>query len=1028
MNLGIMEQIDAAQTNIIVALKDEFSQQFDGIINKLESAKNSVENQTGSMEKWADVTGKIGNDLTRNVTVPLVNMGKSAVQAYRDTESAFAGVKKTIDENKLVESFGSVEKGYEVLDKAIWDLTQETASSYEEIAGVMEWAGQLGVPLGDAGSEIIDFTKTMIMLGDTTNVEATEAAESLAKFMNITHTSFEESSNLGSAIVHLGNNFATTEDDIIRMATRLAGAGTQIGLSESEILAFSTALSSVGITAELGGTAFSKAMVKMQVAAETGYEPVIELQEKTGMTLRELELMSTNDSKAFAALASSLGLTTTEMKATIKAGNNLNDFARVANMSTEEFVRLYREDATAALQAFIVGLGNVDETGMSTISTLQEMGFTEVRLRDTLTRLSSASDLMNETLIYSNEAWGENSALVNEADKRYETLDTRIARLNERWKEMKVDIAEILVPVLEKLLNILDKLISGWQKLPEWIQKAIISFAAVAAALGPILLVVSKLLTVIINFKNLWGLLQGLKIGTSLTNIAGVISKVVSGVVGFISKISGIAAVIGGLVLAVKNFFDMWNNGWSFAKTALEAVGIALAAIGAVLLGAPALVAGVIAAIVFALSQLAIVIHDHWDEIKEWASETWKHIQEGWSKFKEDWVQGWNEFTENAKQAWENFKEAWGEFFESLKERWNKFKEDIKEKWIELGEEWHEHLEKLKNDWNAWIENIKDKWNEWTENLKQKWQEFTDNVKENWREFWSNIQQRFEEFIGNVKQKFEDFKSSTQQFFDDVKHTINEKFQEIVDKVQEWFKRVIADIQDFFAKAKQNVIDLAENFKNTIKEKFEEVVEKVKEFVDNVKQAFENFKENLKKAFDDVVEKVKEWKDRLVGFWNELVEAIKKWFEDFSKSWKELWDWFTEKLKDWKEAGKEMIHNFWEGVKEAFKPVADWFEDKFGWLIDLVENVKSKVNEARNWINDLRSNGSHASGLDYVPFNGYVAQLHEGERVLTKQENEAYNKREQNSSGDTYIFNNVKDDPYEYARQIKRMKKEMQLS
>ena len=42
--------------------------------------------------------------------------------------------------------------------------------------------------------------------------------------------------------------------------------------------------------------------------------------------------------------------------------------------------------------------------------------------------------------------------------------------------------------------------------------------------------------------------------------------------------------------------------------------------------------------------------------------------------------------------------------------------------------------------------------------------------------------------------------------------------------------------------------------------------------------------------------------------------------------------------------------------------------------------------------------GSHASGLDYVPFDGYIAELHKGEAVLTSsQNNERRNLKPQNS-------------------------------
>jgi len=42
--------------------------------------------------------------------------------------------------------------------------------------------------------------------------------------------------------------------------------------------------------------------------------------------------------------------------------------------------------------------------------------------------------------------------------------------------------------------------------------------------------------------------------------------------------------------------------------------------------------------------------------------------------------------------------------------------------------------------------------------------------------------------------------------------------------------------------------------------------------------------------------------------------------------------------------------------------------------------------------------GSHADGLSFVPFDGYTAELHKGEAVLTAQENKAYQQGSSNSN------------------------------
>jgi len=80
----------------------------------------------------------------------------------------------------------------------------------------------------------------------------------------------ENVDRMGSVVVDLGNNFATTEREIVDFSTRIAGAAKIAGLSTSDIFGISTAFTSVGVQAERGGTAVSKTLFSMANAVENG--------------------------------------------------------------------------------------------------------------------------------------------------------------------------------------------------------------------------------------------------------------------------------------------------------------------------------------------------------------------------------------------------------------------------------------------------------------------------------------------------------------------------------------------------------------------------------------------------------------------------------------------------------------------------------------------------------------------------------------------------------------------------------------
>lgn len=349
-------------------------------------------------------------------------------QASMDFESAITGVAKTTD---LTDS------ELATMSDSIKALSTEIPATTEEIAAVAEAAGQLGIQK-DA---LLDFTEIMTMLGTATNMTADEAATALARFANITGMATDNYGRLGSVIVDLGNNFATTESEIVAMGTRLASAGKLAGLTEPEIMALAAAMSSVGIEAEAGGTAMTQ-------------------------TLNAIE------------------------KAVAKGGDDLAEFARIAGMSSEEFSSAWKNDAMSALTSFIGGLGKLDEQGESTVLVLEDLGLTGIRQSNMLKALGLAADQMTGAVNTANTAWQQNTALTNEANKRYATVQSRLTMMQNAYNNLKVAIGDAYTPALGKSYELGAKVLNSFT---EFVQKNPALVNAVTAFAGSIGLVATAL-------------------------------------------------------------------------------------------------------------------------------------------------------------------------------------------------------------------------------------------------------------------------------------------------------------------------------------------------------------------------------------------------------------------------------------------------------------------------------------------------------------------------------------------------------
>lgn len=442
-----------------------------------------------------DGASKLGGTLTKSVTIPLVALGAAAVKASVDYESAFAGVKKTVDEQ--VDSNGKVIISYDDLSNGIRAMAKELPASASEIAAVAEQAGQLGIKTQD----VLSFSRTMIDLGESTNMSATDAATAIAKIANITGMTSDQYQRFGSSVTALGNNFATTESDIIMMTNRLASAGTLAGLSNQEMLGLATAMSSVGIEAEAGGTAMTQTLSAIEKAAVLGGSAVGDLEQKAnsvGLSFRDVAVSVLKGGSALKKTAAQMGMSNTELRRTYedagKAADSLKSFADIAGMSSEQFALSWKNKPIEAIQAFIKGLGQLSEKGESATLALDDMGLKGIRQGNMLKSLALASDTLTGAVSMSTQAWDENTALTAEASKRYETTESKLKMLKNEVTDVAIEFGGPLVDALrdgvqaaKPVIQFLGDMAEKFSSLDKEQQQNIIKWGLMAASAGPAL-------------------------------------------------------------------------------------------------------------------------------------------------------------------------------------------------------------------------------------------------------------------------------------------------------------------------------------------------------------------------------------------------------------------------------------------------------------------------------------------------------------------------------------------------------------
>lgn len=317
------------------------------------------------------------------------------------------------------------------------------------------------------------------------------------------------------------------------------------------------------------------------------------------------------------------------------------------------------------------------------------------------------------------------------------------------------------------------------------------------------------------------------------------------------------------------------------------------------------------------------------------------------------------------------------------------------------------------------------------------------NTNENFRNKVNEVWTSVKETVSNVVSAIGTF--FTQTIPEAISNVI-EWFQQLPERISEFLSNAIQSIADWATQTAENARQAGSNFINAVVEFFSQlpynlgvflgtalanIVIWAVETAENARQAGSQFLQNVVEFFTQLpgnvltflsttIENVIAWAGQMksnaidaastflnnvIEFFTQLPGNIAEWF---TKTIEKVVEWAVELKNKGTQAAKDLLDAVVTGLAElpgkifdlgvnAAKNLLEGIKSMGGWLKEQVGNFVDGI--VSGFTGTVQTNGSHAGGLDYVPYNNYVANLHRGEMVLTSAEATEYRKGNANAAG-----------------------------
>lgn len=918
-----------------------------------------------------------------------VNMGTAVAYLELDSSKFQKGFKSAYNDLKVFgDKSATAEQKFKGLSSAFATVGSTMSRSVTlPLAGVGAAAlkagtdfesamSQVAATMGTTTDKIQNLSKFAQHMGATTAFSATQAAEGLNVLAQSGLTAEEQMTALPEVLNLAAAGNLSLADSSIYVVGTLKGFGKGMdyakrvtdlvakgaAMANTDVRGLGTALSSSSATAKSYGQNMDSVTLSLLRLAEqniTGEEAATSLN-------RAMMDLYTPTSTAKKALD--------ELKVSVyDTKGNARDFNDVVDELNGKLSGMSEEERNAYKNTIFTTYGLQAFNKMTVSSTEKVNDFKE--------GLKNAND----------------SAL-KQAQTQLDNLKGDITLFKSALEGAGIVISNVLIPNIRNFIQWLTNLVTKFNELSEEQQNFIVKVGLVIAAIGPVLLILSKVASTI---------------GTIITVI-----KTASGVIGSVTKT-----------------IQLLSMGQSELIASMGGIPSVITKIATTFSSAIAPILGVVA-VVGTLVAMFVTLWKTNEEFRNNITNTFNELKKTFSDFANEFVSKINELgfnfesiTDVIKTAWETLCDIFAPVFEGA------FSTvvDI----IQLV------LNNILSIMDIFIGIFTGDFEQVADGIKG----LFDNVIETFTSIGSTILSTIGDIGAKILEKFglDEAAQKFQEFFDKASDIFSRfgqfciewtttELPVIIENIVTWFAQLPSRIGEWLLNALNKIIEWGSSI-------LQSGTEAASNFITSVAQWFSQLPSRVWTWLSNTLSKIISWGSQLVQSGTRTASNFVSRFISFMQQLPgRVWDIVTQipsKILaiggQMYSAGRNILSQLWNGLKSIGNSILGWVSDFAGKIGSFVSGIVSGFRSIVSGANEAKSaaksvNGKHANGLDYVPFNGYVAELHKGERVLTKQENEEYNNsRGKNNSGDTFNFYNTKPNAYEYARQMKKAKRELLL-